>query len=180
MNLHSKSEKLKYFKAKKNSRDTKEDWQLKWDFEDDDDFVPRPRKQEEDTSHHINYSEVKKKIDPENITVLHTCIGDVKGNLTKFLVDPGSDASLITRKHAEQLNLELIESSNTLTLNTFSGELKTTSVRTKIPISPTLDINAFVVKNNITLDRVRFNLKSIWPGLEQKLYNEVMKNIAHG
>ena len=74
----------------------------------------------------------------------------------------------------------MIESSNTLTLNTFSGELKTTSVRTKIPISPTLDINAFVVKNNITLDRVRFNLKSIWPGLEQKLYNEVMKNIAHG
>ena len=56
-------------------------------MEDDDDDVPRPRKQEEDTSHHINYSEIKRKIDPENITILHTCTGEVKGQQTKFLIE---------------------------------------------------------------------------------------------
>ena len=87
---------------------------------------------------------------------------------------------MITRKHADKLSLELIESSNTLTLNTFSGELKTTSIKTTIPISPTLNVIAFVVKNNITLDKVHFNFKSTWPGLETELYNEVVKNIAYG
>ena len=87
---------------------------------------------------------------------------------------------MITRKHAEQLDLELIESSNTLTLNTFSGELKTTSIKTTIPISSTLKIAAFVVKNNITLDRVHFNFKTTWPGLEKELYDEVKRNIAYG
>ena len=170
MNLHSQSDKIKYFKEKKNVRDNKADWQLTRD-EDDDDDVPKPRNKEQDLSHHINYSEISKKVDPTNKTILHTCTGDVKGQKTKFLIDPGSDACLITRKHAEQLNLELIESSNSLTLNTFSGELKTTSIKTTILISSTLDIIAFVVKNNITLDKVHFNFKSKWPGLENELYN---------
>ena len=181
MNLHSQSDKIKHFKEKKNVRDNKTDWQLTRDEDDDDDDdVPKPRNKEQDLSHHINYSEISKKIDPTNKTILHTCTGEVKGQKTKFLIDPGSDACLITKKHAEQLDLELIESSNTLTLNTFSGELKTTSIKTTIPISLTLKIAAFVVKNNISLDRVHFNFKTTWPGLEKELYNEVKKNIAYG
>ena len=99
-------------------------------------------------------------------TLLHTCLGEVKGQAAKFLIDAGSDACLITRKHADQLDLEITESSNTLNIHTVSGELKTTSRKTSIPMSSTLCMNAFVVKSNITLDKTSLNILTVWPGLE--------------
>ena len=113
-------------------------------------------------------------------TILHTCLGEVKGKATKFLIDAGSDACLITEKHADQLELEVTESSNTLNIQTVSGELKTTSRKTSIPISETISMNAFVVKSNITLDKTSINIRTVWPSLENQLYKEVMKNICYG
>ena len=66
-------------------------------------------------------------------TILHTCLGEVKGKATKFLIDAGSDACLITEKHADQLELEITESSNTLNIQTVSGELKPHQGRPQFP-----------------------------------------------
>ena len=126
----------------------------------------------------INFSEsVYRKSNSQ--TLLHTCVGSVKGKDTKFLIDPGSDTTIVTEKFVNEMNLERSTSRQIITVQTLNGKSTTTSVTASIPIMSGLIMEAFIVKSLITLNETKISLKKVWPGLEKNLYIDAKKNMTH-
>ena len=84
---------------------------------------------------HINFADIKKSFNTRNVSILHTCITKIKGVTVKILIDGGADGTLITKSLADKLNLTQNDTDNVLTVQTFNGETKNSSVKNVIPIA---------------------------------------------
>ena len=88
----------------------------------------------------------------------------------------------MSKSAATKLKLEIYPSNRTLTITTLTDKTQTSSMSTKVPLSESVKINAFVLESNLVLsaDIQKINFKDEWRGLDKQLKAEVMNNLTGG
>ena len=124
-NLRSQKEKIDYFKAKKEKSKTdsdltdessESDRQLNHDTKSRSDVKPRIPNE----TIHINFSKNNKA----SKIILHTASATIKGQNVSVLLDPGADATIITKRYAEKINLNPKLSNQVLNIQLSMANLK--------------------------------------------------------
>lgn len=113
-------------------------------------------------------------------TILHTLVIQTNTGKVSALLDPGSDNSIITRKSAERLNLQIHSSSHNFNIQTMTGKSKQQSITTTFKLTPQVELNLFVVDTNLYLNKQQLDLKEAWPTLDNDLYRRVTEHIVEG
>lgn len=94
-------------------------------------------------------------------------------------MDEGSNVTTMTETLAKRLSLPVKDSKERLNIRTLSGKT-TASIRNTTLKIGNADIDCFVVDANLILDTPSFNLKQIWPNLDNNLERDINNNIACG
>ena len=115
-------------------------------------------------------------------SILHTAVTLVDGKEVKIIIDPGSNATVVTKNCIKKLGLSPKTSSKILNVRTLTGKTSNSSSSVEINFDNdnNVGIHAYVLNSNLTLAPAKINLTKVWPTLDRKLAKAVKDNITEG